>query len=87
MNKQEIILLYSSLELNEGNMPSEQIEILVLQPSDLTFEAVYETIIHIAASDSGAKLVRVDQMSGGIIEGIYEAIERANLIICDITGS
>ncbi len=70
-------------------MPRLGPKIFVLQPDDKEFRHVYELLVRPAAERNVASVYRFDEFPSGkrIIEGIYEAIENSDLIICDITHS
>jgi len=77
------------INLTKETMPRLGPKIFVLQPFAKEFLHVYEFLIKPAAERNAATIYRFDEIStpNRIIEGIYEAIENADLIICDITNS
>jgi len=62
--------------------------IFVFQPFSPQFDAAFQ-LIQAAAQSAGVETWRLDQVAvaGSITEQLYEAIEKSDLIICDITHS
>jgi hypothetical protein len=67
-------------------MSDKNRKIFVLQPFNPSFNTIY-TLIKAAASELNATVFRLDTIAaaGNITEKLYEAIDLADLIICDIT--
>jgi nucleoside 2-deoxyribosyltransferase len=68
---------------------SEKLFAFVLMPFDSQFDDVYHLGIKAAAEELGITAVRVDEQvfhDEGILERIYNEINKADLIIADMTG-
>ena len=75
--------IVSYQQLSKGKVMKK---IFVLQPFQSEFESIYNLITQAVSSDN-VSIFRADEIAlgGKIIEAIYEAIESADLIICDIS--
>jgi len=62
--------------------------VFVLMPFDSSFDDIYKFGIKGAAEDSGAYAERIDEQifSEGILDRVFNQINKADVIVADMTG-